>query len=76
MVKTIEELLSYQLVETDNYTYDLTFEDRGHAIVVYSYDNQTHETEVYDVFTKTNNPALSYEDNFHANVKRYIEETF
>ena len=69
-------LLAYKLVETDNTTYDLTFENRQNKIIVYSYSNETYETELYDVFVKTNTPALTREENFYENIKRYIKETF
>ena len=71
-----KDLIAYKLVETDNSTYDLTFEDIHNRIVVYSYSNETYETEVYDMFVKTDNPTLTYEENFDENIKRYIKETF
>lgn len=74
MITTLEPI--YRLVETDNYTYDLTFEDRDDKIVVYIYNHIDGETEVYDVIRKTINPKLDYETNFDENVERYIKETF
>ena len=71
-----KDCTQYRTVETDNTTYDLTFEDIGDKIVVYVYSQETYETEVYDVFKNAKRPGLSEEDNFIKNVDDYIKDNF